>query len=98
MAITRMTEEARFDFLTKGTRMTKEDLYDLALKKGIKDPAVFVLGDRCFLGEWIDITEPGDFLLRTETKGVRLIAATVNGEHAWTALAAMGQLWRTGGE
>ena len=37
--------------------MTNVELYDLALKRGISEPAVFRLGASCILGRWLNADE-----------------------------------------
>ena len=39
--------------------MTNIELYDLALQRGIAEPAVFRLGDACIFGRWLNADEAG---------------------------------------
>ena len=62
--------------------MKPEQLYDLALARGIANPAVIQLGDRFVVGQWVSVAMlsdslprslQGPWVLRTDTKGVKVI-------------------------
>ena len=56
--------------------MTNVELYDLALRKGVHEPAVFRHGEECILGLWMDTDQvsgahdPRAIMHRSETRCV----------------------------
>lgn len=58
--------------------MTPEQIYDWLVAKGVSEPAVCQLGDRCIVGIWVDLSEqPSDekgpqMIFRSKSKGVEV--------------------------
>lgn len=55
------------------------DVYDLLLRRGVKEPAALVLGDRHVAGVWIPlgtrtVMTGRQVILRSESKGVQVIS------------------------
>lgn len=52
--------------------VTSWEVYDLAIARRWKEPAILRLGDRCVIGEWTPLAEidPNDLICATRSRGI----------------------------
>jgi hypothetical protein len=79
--------------------VSKEEIYDLALTLGIKDPAVLFMGPELIVGEWVNLAEcEGEehLVIRSKHKGIRIIVRAPGTKSAAHALREWSRQRRTG--
>lgn len=69
--------------------MTNVELYDLALRKGVDEPAVFRLGESCIFGCWLNAEEAAKhdasrIMHQTPTRSVYVLAKGATWEECAT--------------